>query len=163
MGSIKIGFGGGCHWCTEAIFQALKGVEKVEQGWIASTLENNFLSEAVILHFDETEIPLSTLIEIHLLTHSITSNHSMRDKYRSAVYSFNESQYKEATSILNKFQKESKAKIVTEIYPFISFKPSKEQFQDYYKKNRERPFCKTYIDPKLKLIMENFKSNLIEQ
>ncbi len=88
----KIGFGGGCHWCTEAVFQALIGVEKVEQGWIASEGENDSFSEAVIVHFDESTIDLSTLTAIHLFTHSCTSEHSMWKKYRSAVYTFSNKQ-----------------------------------------------------------------------
>ena len=84
----KIGFGGGCHWCTEAVFQSLIGVEKVEQGFVASFNLHNELSEAVIVHFNHKRISLQTLIEIHLLTHSSTSDHAMRKKYRSAIYTF---------------------------------------------------------------------------
>ena len=51
----KVAFGGGCHWCTEAVFQSLKGVEKVEQGFVASVAKNSSFSEAVIVHF-QTEI-----------------------------------------------------------------------------------------------------------
>ena len=84
----KIAFGGGCHWCTEAVFQSLKGVEKVEQGFITSYDQNNTFSEAVIVDFNTEKIDLKTLVEIHLHTHKSTSNHSMRKKYRSAIYVF---------------------------------------------------------------------------
>lgn len=76
----KIGLGGSCHWCTEAIFQSLIGVLKVEQGWISSEKGNTSFSEAVIVYFDDSIMSLNTLIEIHLYTHSCTSNHSMREK-----------------------------------------------------------------------------------
>jgi peptide-methionine (S)-S-oxide reductase len=88
----KIAFGGGCHWCTEAVFQTLIGVEKVEQGWISSIEKNNTFSEAVIVHFNIEKIDLKTLIEVHLLTHKSTSNHSMIKKYRSSIYYFSNQQ-----------------------------------------------------------------------
>ena len=74
----KIAFGGGCHWCTEAVFQILIGVVKVQQGWVRSVKENDTFSEAVIVHFNAKKTDLKVLIEIHLLTHKSTSNHSMR-------------------------------------------------------------------------------------
>ncbi len=94
----KIGFGGGCHWCTEAVFQSLMGVIKVEQGWISAEGTEDF-HEAIILHFNSDIISLKKLIEVHLYTHNSTSNHSMRIKYRSAVYAFTEVQQKEADRI----------------------------------------------------------------
>ena len=81
-----IGLGGGCHWCTEAVYASLKGVVSVEQGWISSDYPNHDLSEAILIKFDEQLISLQDVIEIHLYTHSSTSNHSMREKYRSAIY-----------------------------------------------------------------------------
>ncbi|MGC1204202.1 MAG: peptide-methionine (S)-S-oxide reductase [Flavobacteriaceae bacterium] len=100
----KIAFGGGCHWCTEAVFQSLLGVSKVEQGFVASTGQHNSFSEAVIVHFNVAKISLTTLIEIHLNTHKSTSNHSMRTKYRSAVYTFFEEQKHDAERFVESFQ-----------------------------------------------------------
>lgn len=156
----KIAFGGGCHWCTEAVFQSLVGVVKVEQGWVASTEKNNTFSEAVIVHFDETQINLKTLIEIHLLTHKSASNHSMRSKYRSAIYYFSNHQKEKCTTVLDKLQVDSKDKIITQIIPFHQFKPSTIEFQNYYQSNPEKPFCKSYIDPKLRLLLEKFSSSI---
>ena len=84
----KVGFGGGCHWCTEAVFQSLIGIDKVEQGWIASNGKYFNFSEGVIIHFDNNIIDLRLLITIHLYTHSSMANHAMRNKYRSAIYTF---------------------------------------------------------------------------
>ncbi len=72
----KIGFGGGCHWCTKAVFQSLNGVNNVKQGWIASDGEAFAFSEAVIVEYNAKIIPLEVLIEVHLRTHKSTSEHS---------------------------------------------------------------------------------------
>ncbi len=154
--------GGGCHWCTEAVFQSLMGVAKVEQGWVASTDENDTFSEAVIVHFDTNSINLFELIQIHLYTHKSTSDHSMRSKYRSAVYYFDEAQKLQIAKYLDTLQLEFEKKLVTEILPFDRFKPSREQITNYYYNNPNKPFCETYIAPKLKLLLEKFgdKANI---
>jgi peptide-methionine (S)-S-oxide reductase len=152
----KIGLGGGCHWCTEAVFQSLIGVEKVEQGWISSNGTNESFSEAVIIHFDASKIFLEVLIEIHLYTHNSTANHSMREKYRSAIYFFTPEQQAKANTALSKLQSHFKNEIVTTVLPFLNFKVSREEILNYYYKNPEKPFCKNYIDPKLKILLEQF-------
>jgi len=153
----KIAFGGGCHWCTEAIFDHLKGVSLVEQGWVNSTDEvARAFSEAVIVHFDAQIISLNTLIEIHLFTHNSTSNHAFRKKYRSAVYSFSKEQELESQEILREKQKMFEKPLVTRVYPFSSFKLNEDQYLGYYKKNPEKPFCQVRIEPKLKVLFERF-------
>jgi len=153
----KIAFGGGCHWCTEAIFQSLKGVSKVEQGWVSSTLPSATTpSESVIVHFDTSLICLDTLTEIHLFTHNATSNHNFRKKYRSAIYTFSDTQEKEAQNILDEKQKLFLKPLVTKVYPFGEFKLNVEQYLNYYKNNPEKPFCKVRIEPKLRVVLEEF-------
>lgn len=154
----KIGFGGSCHWCTEAIFSSLNGVEKVDQGWISSIGEYNSFSEAVIVHFDTTIIPLKTLIEIHLHTHSCTAVHSMRKKYRSAVYYFTTLQGIEVnvTESIEQLQADFEDKIITEVLPFVNFKLNEASFLDYYYSNPEKPFCENIINPKLKILIAKF-------
>jgi len=157
---VKIGFGGGCHWCTEAVFQALHGVLKVEQGWIASVnLQSNF-SEAVIVHYNQEVISLKNLIEIHLYTHSSSSNHAMRKKYRSAIYTFSASQNDKAKALISSFQPQFKNKLITKVFPFESFRPSPVAIQNYYKKNPSKPFCTKYIDPKLNVIADQFQDQM---
>ncbi len=154
--SEKIGFGGGCHWCTEAVFQALIGVRNVEQGFIQSDPPNDTYSEAVIVNFDPKEIDLATLIEIHVRTHASTSRHKMRDKYRSAAYTFIEEQYERAQSELDHLRPQFDMPIITEVLRFAGFKPSDKRFRNYYRNNSAKPFCEAYIDPKLKLLRERF-------
>lgn len=152
----KVAFGGGCHWCTEAVYQSLIGVEKVEQGYVASTYENAQFSEAVIVHFNRECISLKTLIEIHLLTHASSSDHSMRTSYRSAVYTFGANHFTTVQNLLKGFQKNSQETIVTQVLPFDRFKPSRDQITNYYFKNPKKPFCVTYINPKLQLLLKRF-------
>jgi len=153
----KIGLGGSCHWCTEAIFQSLKGVLEVQQGWISS-IEYPSFSEAVIVIFDECEINLNVLIEIHLRTHSATSSHSMREKYRSAVYCFSEDQTKICTEIIASLQDQFDKTIITKALLFDSFKLNTENYLDYYRKNPEKPFCRNVIDPKLTKLRNQFST-----
>ena len=156
----KIGLGGSCHWCTEAIFQSVKGVDKVEQGFVASEAKNRNYSEAVVVHFNQAIVQLKDLIEIHLHSHESTSNHSMRQKYRSAVYSFSEAQCIEAKIILERLQPDFEYSLITEVLPFFAFKPSDRQFLNYYYSNPKKPFCKNYIEPKLKLLLEKFSGSI---
>ena len=163
MGSLhKIALGGGCHWCTEAVFQSLKGVHIVEPGFVASNSENDTFSEAVIVHFDENVISLKILITVHLYTHESTSQHTMRNKYRSAVYYFNEKDKNKSTQILMDLQADFDKKIITGVLPFKTIKLSDEIFHNYYFSDKEKPFCKTYITPKLKFLLDKF-SDYVEE
>lgn len=157
---IKIAFGGGCHWCTEAVFLSLKGVVKVEQGYISSIETHASFSEGIIVHYHANEISLKTLIEIHILTHKSSSNHSMRKKYRSAIYTFSDAQQKVAQLLLDALQIEFKKEFITKVLPFSEFKASREAIQNYYQKNPNKPFCERYIHPKLQLLRNSHSKYL---
>jgi len=155
----KVAYGGGCHWCTEAIFQSLIGVNKVEQGWVSSSHPDGTVpSEAVIVHFDTSLISLETLTEIHLFTHNATSNHTFRQKYRSAIYTFSALQYVETQIIVEVKQKLFEKPLVTKVYPFGNFRLNEEQYLNYYKRNPEKPFCQVRIEPKLKILLEKYRT-----
>jgi peptide-methionine (S)-S-oxide reductase len=156
----KVGFGGSCHWCTEAIFRSLKGVGMVEQGWIASDGENKTPSKAVIVHFDPDEISLKTLTSIHLNTHSCTATHSMRGKYRSAVYIFNETQQEPAVTAIQELQAIFDKLIITKVLPFGSFRLNQESYLDYYYKSPSKPFCKNIVNPKLRTLLIQFRNQI---
>lgn len=156
----KIGLGGGCHWCTEAVFQSLKGVLLVEQGFIASTHKSSTFSEAVIVTFNPEIINLQMLIEIHLRTHKSTKNESLRVKYRSAIYTFSEEQKTKVNSILST---QCGDRFVTLVLSFSAFKSSLEAFTDYYYSNPEKPFCQTFIDPKLKMLITDYSANVNQE
>lgn len=152
----KIGLGGSCHWCTEAIFQSLIGVLKVDQGWIASIGKNHEFSEAVLVEFDEQIIALENLIEIHLSTHSCTTAHSLRSKYRSAIYTTNHKQINYCQQILEKFKVNFSKPIITEVIPLETFKLNKEAYLNYYYSNPQKPFCEKIVNPKLQILLNQF-------
>ncbi len=157
----KIAFGGGCHWCTEAIFQSLRGVKLVEQGFIGSTNGNESFSEAVIVTYLRNQITLKALVMIHLQTHESMANHAMRDKYRSAIYTFDPIDGQRLNEMWGELQSSFDAKLITEILPFQAFVPSAEKYHNYYYSNRNKPFCKKYIDPKLAFLQEKFSKQMI--
>jgi len=156
MTTLDIGFGGGCHWCTEAVHQSLRGVRGVKQGFIKSHAPHDTYSEAALVTFDPEVIPLDVLIDVHLRTHASTSPHKMRGKYRSAIYVMSPAIKAEVRAALKDLQTDFAETLVTSVLLFDGFKPSLEQFHDYYQTDPTRPFCKTYIDPKLAKIRREF-------
>ena len=82
----------------------------------------------------------------------------MRDKYRSAIYTFSEEQYKRAKTILNDLNEKNKDKFVTLVLRFDKFKASRDDILNYYYNNPNKPFCETFINPKLKLLLTNYNS-----
>ncbi|MCW8980279.1 MAG: peptide-methionine (S)-S-oxide reductase [Altibacter sp.] len=150
----KIGFGGGCHWCTEAVFQHITGVHEVLQGYIAAEGAYADFSEGVIVTYDPNVISLTQLIEVHLRTHQATVSHSFRKKYRSAVYYFEQEQKASAQAALQELQQYFQAPIITKVLPHVQFSPSRESLQNYFRKNPTAPFCERYILPKLAKLKE---------
>ena len=155
-----IGLGGGCHWCTEGVFKSLLGVENVNQGWIASAEDSESYSEAIEVRFNESIITLHDLINIHLHTHAATSNHSMRQKYRSAIYVYDEKQHQPAMESLSKLSLSFDKPVITQVYRFADFRQNKTELLNYFYTSPTRPFCKTYIHPKLKILLSEFKRHV---
>lgn len=157
---MKLGLGGGCHWCTEAVIQALRGAHNVEQGFIGSEPPNDALSEAVRLELDEDELPLSVLLDVHLRTHASQSAHSMRAKYRSAVYVANQDDASRISVLLKDLAKGFAKPLVTKTLRFVTFQASEETYRRYHEKRPTARFCRTYIDPKLTLLRQSYRDQL---
>ena len=141
-------FGGGCHWCTEAVFQHVPGVVRVEQGFAGGPPPDDALSEAARVWWDASVVTLVTLVGIHLDTHAAQSDHSMRGKYRSAVYAA-DAGTEEAARVALSSEAERRGPLVTRVLPLARFERSSERYRDYYRRRPDAPFCRTHIAPKL--------------
>jgi peptide-methionine (S)-S-oxide reductase len=148
---LKIGLGGGCHWCTEAVMQTFPGVLHVNQGYITAAPPHDTYSEAVVATYDE-QTNLEMLLEVHLETHASTVLHSRRGVYRSAIYCMDKTQIEHVRLLVSAVSRKRNKQYITAILPFHEFKPSRESLQDYYKKRPDAPFCKRYIAPKLEQV-----------
>lgn len=170
----KATFGGGCFWCTEALFLQLKGVNTVESGYSDGEIVNPTYkdvctgnsghAEVVQITFDPREISYLDLLKIHLSTHNPTTlNQQGADKgtqYRSIILTHNEEQHSIAEQVLLEMETVYEQPIVTAIKPFKSFFKAEEYHQDYYKNNSAEPYCQAVIVPKLSSFRQLFNNKL---
>ena len=169
-------FGGGCFWCTEAVFRELKGVEKVVSGYsggnapgkptykeVCSGLTGH--AEVVQVSFNSEMISYEEILTIFMTTHDPTTlNRQGADKgtqYRSVIYYHNNAQKEIAEAVLKAVAPYYENPIVTEISLLDVFYEAEEYHQDYYRNNTEQGYCNAVITPKLakfrKLYAEKLK------
>jgi peptide methionine sulfoxide reductase msrA/msrB len=160
----KITFGGGCFWCTEAIFQRLKGVVKVESGYSGGQINNPTYrevcsgatghAEVIELTYLPSEISFEDLVKIHLTTHNPTTpNQQGADKgsqYRSIIFYRNDEERELVMNIITELQSSFDDMIITELAMFEHFYKAEDNHQNYYNSNTESGYCHAVIDPKLK-------------
>ncbi|MHB0957096.1 MAG: peptide-methionine (S)-S-oxide reductase MsrA [Pirellulaceae bacterium] len=169
-------FGNGCFWCTEAVFQRVKGVKEVVSGYSGGTVPNPTYkqvctgltghAEAVQITFDPAQVSYSDLLEIFWKTHDPTTlNQQGPDigtQYRSAVFYHTDEQKRTAEAYKQQLEesKTFKRPIVTEITEFTNFYPAESYHQDYFELNSRQPYCRQYISPKIKKFNRMFRDKL---
>ncbi|MFZ1292030.1 MAG: peptide-methionine (S)-S-oxide reductase MsrA [Melioribacteraceae bacterium] len=169
-------FGTGCFWCTETIFEKLKGVESAVSGYSGGTKENPTYkevctgetghAEVIQITFNPSVISFKELLEVFWKTHDPTTlNRQGEDvgtQYRSAIFYHNEEQKKLAEEYKSKLEtaKVYKNPIVTEITKFSKFFPAENYHQDYYEQNKTQPYCSFVITPKVEKFKKVFESKL---
>lgn len=163
---------GGCFWCTEAIFQRLKGVATVMPGYSGGWVENPSYeqvcggqtghAEAIQISFDPTTISFETLLDVFFHLHDPTTKNQqgadVGPQYRSAIFYHSEEQKKTAEKKIADLTNKGafKSTIVTEVSAYKNFYPAEESHRDYYNKNSYAPYCQAVIDPKIHKLMENY-------
>jgi peptide methionine sulfoxide reductase msrA/msrB len=170
----KATFGGGCFWCTEAIFEQLKGVLKVESGYSGGKNINPTYrevcsgatghAEVVQITFDPALISYDDLLRIHLSTHNPTlQNQQETDwgtQYRSIIFTHSDQQNDSAQKIIAELKPASDKEILTEVRPLEAFFKAENHHQNYYSSNPEKAYCETVINPKLEKLRALFKDKM---
>jgi peptide-methionine (S)-S-oxide reductase len=171
-------FGSGCFWCTEAVFQQLKGVERVVSGYSGGTSQNPSYedictgatghAEVIQVTYDPRVVGYDALLEVFWKTHDPTTlnrqGNDVGTQYRSVVFYHDDEQrrlaehYKEKLDAARIFR----GPIVTEISPLTKFHPAENYHQNYFEDNSRQPYCSFVIRPKLEKLRQVFADKLKE-
>ncbi len=169
-------FGSGCFWCTQAIFQRLKGVEKVVSGYTGGHVENPTYeqvctgttghAESIQITYDPSKVSYDDLLEVFWKTHDPTTKdrqgNDVGPQYRSVVFYHDAEQKKLAETYRAKLEAERiwNRPIVTEIVPFAKFWPAEAYHQNYYDRNPSKSYCSVVITPKIEKFKKIFSDRL---
>lgn len=169
-------FGGGCFWCTEAVFKMLKGVSSVAPGYAGGTTANPTYesvssgttghAEVIKVEFDPSVITYRDLLTVFFATHDPTTlnrqGNDVGTQYRSVVFYTNDGQKNEAERFIEEIDSSHPDgnKTVTEVKPLVKFHPAEEYHKNYYAQNKAAPYCQLIINPKLEKVQKEFAALL---
>lgn len=169
-------FGGGCFWCTEAVFKMLKGVKSVIPGYSGGTTKNPTYgeisqgdtghAEVTRVEYDPSIVKLRDLLTVFFASHDPTSlnqqGNDIGTQYRSAIFFGTQDQRKIVEDFideLNASNNEGK-KVVTEVEPIANFYEAEEYHKNYYANNKNQGYCQLVINPKLEKVQKEFAALL---
>lgn len=171
-----ITLGGGCFWCTEAVFEQLKGVEKVESGYSGGNRPNPTYeqvcsgatghAEVSQITFDPKIISPKQILEVFFTVHDPTTlnrqGNDVGTQYRSVIFYRNDNQKTVATQVIKEIgaAKIWDGKIVTELAPFKAFYKAEDYHQEYFRLNGQQPYCRSVIAPKVAKFRDHFRDKL---
>lgn len=165
-------FGGGCFWCTEAVFTRLRGVESVESGYCGGNTENPTYeqvsggntghAEAIRIQFDPKNIAYQDLLNVFFATHDPTTlnqqGNDIGTQYRSSIFYTTPQQRDEAQAFIQELNNSETFvnPIVTEVTALTKFYPAESYHQRYYELNESKPYCSFVISPKIAKLRAKF-------
>ncbi len=168
--------GGGCFWCTEAVFTDLKGVEKVESGYSGGTVANPSYrqvctgttghAEVVQVTFDPKVISYKDLLEVFFTVHDPTTLNrqgaDVGEQYRSVIFYQDEKQKETAQQVIREIEaaKIWDNPIVTQLVPAKPFYKAEDYHQEYFENNPNQPYCRAVIAPKVTKFREHWRERL---
>jgi peptide-methionine (S)-S-oxide reductase len=169
---------GGCFWCLEAVFEQLKGVEKVVSGYCGGTVSNPTYeqvctgrtghAEVVQVTFDPNVISYREILDVFFATHDPTTKNrqgaDVGTQYRSAIFYHSLEQKETAERRITELNAEQiwPAPIVTEVVPLATFYPAEEYHQGYYRGNPVQGYCRAVISPKVAKFRKQFADKLMQ-
>jgi peptide-methionine (S)-S-oxide reductase len=167
-------FGGGCFWCTEAVFDELRGVKSVVSGYTGGTSKNPSYeqvcsgktghAEAIRIEFDPAQVSFRDLMTVFFATHDPTTlnrqGNDVGTQYRSAIFFADEQQKAEAANFIKELEETLSNPIVTSLEPLAEFYPAEDYHQKFYASNPYQPYCQYSIPPKLNKLHKQFSTLL---
>lgn len=169
-------FGGGCFWCTEAVFNELRGVSKVTSGYCGGAVEEPTYAavcagttghaEVIQIEFDPTLCAYEDLLEVFFRTHDPTTlnrqGNDVGTQYRSVVFYHDEEQKTVTEAIIQRLNETTafRAPIVTEVTAAVTFYAAEDYHQDYFKLNPDQPYCRAVVQPKVEKFRAVFSEKL---
>jgi peptide-methionine (S)-S-oxide reductase len=166
---------GGCFWCTEAVFNDVVGVSRVESGYIGGQVPNPTYkqvcsgntghAEAIRIYFDANQISYDELLDIFLATHDPTQlnrqGNDVGTQYRSAIFPHSPEQEAAARTAFERAQPDWPSPIVTTIEPLSDWYPAEDYHQSYWEtEGQSSPYCMAVIPPKLRKLRKSFQNKL---
>lgn len=171
-------FGGGCFWCTEAVFRMLKGVSNVEPGYAGGSADNpsyEHVSEGTTGHaevirvtYDPVVISFEDLLTVFFGSHDPTTpnrqGHDVGEQYRSVVFYSSDEEKAAIEKMIKEVDESLKdgTRVVTQVVPLGKFFPAEDYHQDYFKKNPSAAYCQLVIEPKVEKARKRF-AELVRQ
>ncbi len=165
-------FGGGCFWCTEAVFKMLKGVTKVEPGYAGGDVPNPTYqqvctgttghAEVIRIEFDPSQVAYRDLLTVFFGSHDATQlnrqGNDVGTQYRSAVFPTTPGQKADTEAFIKELSDSSPDgdPIVTTIEENVAFYPAEDYHKDYYANNKQQGYCQVIIAPKLQKVQEHY-------
>jgi len=168
-------FAGGCFWCTEAVFNDVVGITRVESGYTGGTVANPTYkqvcggdtghAEAIRLTYDPEVVTYDDLLDIFFATHDPTQlnrqGNDIGTQYRSAIFPLNEEQERKARARIERANADWDGRIVTAIEPRGEWYPAEDYHQQYWEGEGQRnPYCLAVIPPKLQKLRKSFQARV---
>ena len=169
-------FGGGCFWCTEAVFKMLKGVSGVMPGYAGGATQNPTYdevssgtsghAEVIYMEFDPALVAYRDLLTVFFGSHDPTTvnrqGNDVGTQYRSVIFYTTDAQKAEAERFIADINasNEEGASVVTEVVPLEKFYPAESYHKDYYARNENAAYCQIIINPKLEKVKQKFAALL---